>query len=85
MSFATDVLISRAPTICLIKAPAGEERKPAWYYIVPFEGQAEHLARSVTSGPTQLTDYGRIIISGYGESPPDDVVAYIKSTYGFAS
>lgn len=81
-SFADAVSASRADCIYLIRGNDSTGRA-AWYYL-----QVEKLKKKIfeidaRKGQIQLTDYGKIIISGYGEHPPADVKQRMKDEYGF--
>jgi hypothetical protein len=57
--------------------------QPAWYYLCIDRGKKHRFELSATMGQIQLTDFGRIIISGYGEYPPPEVKKRMKDEYGF--
>lgn len=63
-----------------------DSSQPAWFYmLVPKEKLPVLEYRlSLTEGETELTDYGEIVASGWGEEPPEDVVERIREEYGAA-
>ncbi|HZZ78094.1 MAG TPA: DUF4062 domain-containing protein [Gemmataceae bacterium] len=70
------------PTLFLIRGNDSSGRA-AWYYL---EIAAEHKQRFETEakqGQIQLTDYGTIILSGYGEYPPLDIRNRMRDQYDF--
>jgi hypothetical protein len=57
--------------------------KKAWYYLLVTPGQNAQFEESAGRGQMQLTEFGRILRSGYGESPPEDVRNRMRDEYGF--
>ena len=47
--------------------------RAAWYYFQVDKAKKIRFEVESKRGQIQLTDYGKILISGYGEKPPDDV------------
>ena len=81
-SFAQKLQSSRAEGIFLVrgKDPAG---RAAWYYVEVDKAKRDFFAKHAHA-TFNLLDYGRIIISGFGEHPPADVVTRMKDEYGFS-
>jgi hypothetical protein len=57
--------------------------RPAWYYLRAHRGKKVAFETASKRGNVQLTEYGTIILSGYGKTPPPDVVARMSAEYGF--
>lgn len=55
----------------------------AWYYVQVESHQKPRFDRAIRSGAMTLTDYGNILRSGYGETPPEHVRADMKQRYGY--
>lgn len=68
----------------MIVAPVDPaQQQLAWYFIAAHSGRVEALLQAVASGPVCLTDYGHILKSGYGESPPEEIMTAMRDEYGF--
>lgn len=79
----TDVVnTSRADSIYLIRGNDSTSRA-AWYYLQVDKLKKKLFETDAKKGQIQLTDYGKIIISGYGEQVPADVKKRMKDEYGF--
>lgn len=81
-NFTASVAGSRADCIYLVRGNDSTGR-PAWYYVEVDKLKKKIFESDAKKGQIQLTDYGRIIISAYGENPPDDVKKRMKDEYGF--
>jgi hypothetical protein len=55
----------------------------AWYYIRVERPKRNLFERESRKGQIQLTDYGTILMSGYGEKPPPDAVRRAREEFGF--
>lgn len=81
-SFAESVASSRTDCVYLIRGNDSTGRA-AWYYVLVDKPKKRVFETEARKGPVLLTDYGKIIISGYGEEAPDDVKKRMKDEYGF--
>jgi hypothetical protein len=57
--------------------------KPAWYYVQAHYGKRDAFKAKSGSPFVKLTDYGRIIESGFGNEPPTDIKFRMERNYGF--
>ena len=58
----------------LVRIVRGTDRgKPAWHYVLLDEGKENAFKEQVCSGRVNVAAYGKIIRSGWGEDPPNDV------------
>lgn len=57
--------------------------RPAWYYFRVGRGKKQAFETASKRGGVQLNEYGTILLSGYGKSPPPDVVKRMFDEYGF--
>ena len=58
----------------LVKLVRGKDRGcPAWYYVVVDEEKLDDFKAKLAAGAIDVTDYGRILKSGWGEDPPKDI------------
>ena len=72
---------------CLIKfrllyLVRGEDRGcPAWHYVVVDEEKLDDFKAKVASGTINVTNYGRVLKSGWGKDPPKDTAHKINLRY----
>jgi len=83
MSFADRVRRERANNVFLVRGNDSTGR-PAWYFLL-VDPAKKAAFRKAAKGQLELNAYGRIIASGYGDDPPDDVRERMKTEYGFMS
>ena len=58
--------------------------KQAWYYVLVDKSKRD-IFKSRNGVPhLKLTDYGQILYSGYGNSPPESTISLMKNQYGFS-
>ena len=55
--------------------------RPAWYYVLVVDEQdiEDKFLEKVASHHVDLTDYGQVLKSGFGEDPPNDVKEWAES------
>jgi hypothetical protein len=82
MSFADRVRRERANNVFLVRGNDSTGRA-AWYFVL-VDPAKRAAFRKAFSGQLELSAYGRILASGYGADPPDDVRERMKTEYGFA-
>ena len=59
--------------------------KPAWHYVlIEDELKYEEIKKQKPGKNIDVTDYGRIIESGWGKNPPKNIVEKINKEYGYA-
>ena len=64
----------------LIYIVRGKDRgKPAWHYVLVDEEKENAFKEQVASGNVDVAVYGKVIKSGWGKDPPDDVKSAIDS------
>lgn len=81
-SFTDIVKSSRTSDIFLIRGKDTTGRR-AWYYLLVEKTKKRLFESDVKRPQMQLTDYGTIVYSGYGENPPDDIKTKMFDDYGF--
>lgn len=81
-SFTDIVSSSRADCIYLIRGNDSTGRA-AWYYLQVEKLKKKLFETNAKKGQIQLTEYGKILTSGYGEYPPADVKKRMKDEFGF--
>jgi hypothetical protein len=80
-SFKDIVNKSRGGDVCLILATDKTMRK-AWYFVLPEPTKRERLLGLGAKDSCNLEDFGQIVLSGYGERPPQWAYDRIKEEYG---
>ena len=66
----------------LIYLVRGKDRgRQAWHYVLVDEGQENAFKEKVSSGTVDVAVYGKVIKSGWGKDPPDDVKNAIDSFF----
>ncbi|WP_020474367.1 hypothetical protein [Zavarzinella formosa] len=68
--------------IFLVRGNDSTSRK-AWYYLQVRPERKMLFEKAVGKGSILLNDFGRVILSGYGENPPDNVRDQMRADYGF--
>lgn len=81
-SFMETVSSSRADCVYLVRGHDSTGR-PAWYYVQVDKPKKRLFEINAKKGQINLTDYGTIITSAYGEDSPADVKKRMKDEYGF--
>jgi len=60
----------------------GNDRgRKTWYFVLIERANLRNFLRDMKNDSTNLELYGKIIESGYGETPPEDIVKSIKKKY----
>ncbi len=57
--------------------------RQAWYYLRVCRRPPALFEKAVRQGSIQLTDYGEILFSGYGQDPPETIVKTMSEQWGF--
>ena len=66
----------------LIYLVRGKDKgRPAWHYVLVDEGKENAFKETVSSGTVDVAVYGKVIKSGWGKDPPDDVKNAIDSFF----
>jgi hypothetical protein len=82
MSFANQIIKSRANTVCLIIAPVVDDRI-AWYFIRVEPIKFDKFKIDVFNAATNLASYGEVLRRGFGKYPPQSVINEMQQEYGF--
>ncbi len=56
--------------------------KPAWHYVLVSPEKIQQLKKQKSGTNIDVTDFGKIIKSGWGEDPSDEIVKEIEEEYG---
>jgi tetratricopeptide (TPR) repeat protein len=61
-----------------------DKGKPAWHYIlIEDELKYQEIKKQKPGKNIDVTDYGRILESGWGKNPPKNIVEKINKEYGY--
>jgi len=82
-SFVDRLIASEGHNIHKLKAKDSTGRWAYYFVRVPPEREMLFLQALERKGNIDLEDYGRVVASCYGETPNDEVRAYLKEKYGF--
>ncbi len=55
--------------------------RPAWHYVMISRSKLALFRRAISTGSLDVSDYGSILESGWGEDPPQESVARIRERY----
>jgi len=82
MSFVNKVIKSSSDNIFFItcKDIAGVE---SFYFVLSTHEKIKRL-ELLTEPSFNISDYGKIIISGYGKTPPEEIQKKMRDEYGFS-
>ena len=82
MSFVQKIRLSNASNVCLILSQDVQGRS-CYFYLRIHPAKKELVKRLDPSRVTDLTHYGEVIASGFGESPTTELQAQMKMEHGF--
>jgi len=67
----------------LVYLVRGKDRgRAAWHYVHVEKNKLPLFLKKVESGTVDVSMYGEVLHSGWGENPPDDIVQQIKEQFG---
>lgn len=72
------IVRGRDPTNLFSSATRGG----AWHYVLVDKDKKEDFQENIETGNLDVADYGRILCSGWGEYPPQDVKVKMNEEYG---
>lgn len=69
--------------IYLVTGGRDNTQRFAWYYVRIDARKKIFFEYAIKSGQIALTDFGDVLRSGYGETPPQEARDYMYQQYGF--
>lgn len=54
---------------------------PVWHYVKIYKQQVPIFLDAIKTGTLDVAHHGKVIISGWGKEPPEDVKARIRKKY----
>lgn len=55
---------------------------PEWHYVFVPHDKINQLRKQKSGANVDVTDFGKIIKSGWGDDPPPEIVKKIEEEYG---
>lgn len=82
INFAQQIYASRPDHIFLVRGKDLSGRR-AWYYVMVDKGKRDAFKSREGIPSLNLANYGRILYSGFGENPPEDIKNRMAEEYDF--
>lgn len=82
-SFTDLVKTTRSGNIFLVSGGKDKFERDAWYYVKVEPFKISLFQRDISKGKINLSEYGEILESGFGKTPPDDIKKKMKDEYNF--
>lgn len=80
MSFADKLMKRRGEYVYLVR---GKDRgKPAWHYVLIEKMKLPIFLEMVKGESIDVAKYGKVLYSGWGEDPPEDIVKKVEEEFG---
>ena len=83
-SFAKSIANLRNKNVYLVCGGRDHTQRPAWYFVRVDNVKTKAFLRAIESSSVELSAFGEIIESGYGEQPSEAMRSHMKVHYGFA-
>ena len=81
MSFAKRINSSLGNLVYIVRGK--DKEMEAWHYVlVKDKALLPIFLKKAAGGPIDVSQYGKILYSGWGENPPDDIVNKVQEQYG---
>lgn len=84
-NFLQKVEATRSGNIFLVTGGRDKNGYDAWYYVQVEPIKISLFQKSIQSGSIKLDEFGKILESGFGKMPEQDVVAFMKEKYNFTA
>ena len=84
MSFAAKYIKSSKNNRLNLVLTKTKDGLDAWWYILVDAPKLTAFFKAMEKGSVDLADFGKILKSGYGKTPPNSVKQEMLETYGFA-
>ena len=76
-----DYKLSSADLIYIVRGK--DKEMEAWHYVlVRDKATLPIFLKKADGGPIDVSQYGEVLYSGWGKSPPEDVVNKVQEQYG---
>jgi hypothetical protein len=74
----------RAHSVYLVHGDAGTDGRRAWYYLQIEPAKRVLFEKRMGEGELDVSAYGAVLYSGYGEQPPKCIAAWVAEDFGQA-
>ena len=79
MSFVEKIQNSLGELVYLVHGK--DKGKDAWHYLLVDKLKLAIFLQDVKSGKLDVTNYGVVLYSGWGENPPQHIIDEVKAKY----
>jgi hypothetical protein len=79
MSYLAKLASSRTDLVYWVTGK--EQGRDCWYYVLVDKPKLELFKAKLKSSYIQLYDYGKIIYSGWGKEPPEEIKRKIEEQF----
>ncbi len=79
MAFTEKVQSSKGDLVYLVRGK--DAGKPAWHYVLIDKIKLPIFQQALKTGNIDVSEYGKVLESGWGENPPKEVTDAIKKQY----
>jgi hypothetical protein len=79
MAFVDKIQNSLGDLVYLVRGK--DAGKAAWHYVLIDKVKLPLFKQKLKSGSLDVSEYGKILYSGWGEDPPQEIVDEIKKQY----
>ena len=78
-SFSEKILANKASKLFLVRGVSSE--KPVWHFILVDELKLALYEKAVAFDSIDLANYGKVLHSGWGENPPEEIVQKLRTQF----
>lgn len=81
----TDKILRKRGHLFYLVTGKDHTGQSAYYYILVDKHRHSAFLKAFDKPNMELTDYGKVIVSGYGGMPPEELQEEMRKKYGNAS
>lgn len=79
-SFASKLSKGRGEYVYLVRGK--DAGRPAWHYVLIEKMKLPIFLEMVKGDSIDVAKYGKVLHSGWGEDPPEDIVKAVEAEFG---
>jgi len=79
MSFLQKIQSANGHLVYLVRGK--DSGKPLWHYVLVDANKLPIFLKKIEGGSLDVADYGKVLYSGWGENPPEEVKIFIEEKY----
>lgn len=72
-----------AHPVVLVRHVGQHDQPTSWFFVQLVQAKLQAFRRALASGTCELTDYGTVLASGFGTTPPAKTLTRMQTIYGF--